>query len=311
MGESGFSDGETVSRRLSDCARRSLALSRRAAELSREAANISAEIAANHERLARLCGPDSKASSRLAAAYRHSENCQRAAAKLYENYMRHLARWLTRQDPQRELRPVFMSTVASVAGWQGAVLTLLTLNGDEGLVAASGPAVRTAHELEVSMAEGPSREAMRDHTLAVACGPQMEERWPQYGPAVRELGVGSVASTPVHLGFGCGEASLTMIDPCPSTSVHKVRHLGHVADALAAVLQVADGSPVASGDPLGLRVFEQEDFQPSLHAAAGVLHQRCGYDIADAVALIRAHAFVENRSVAAVADGVLRGDWLP
>ena len=59
-----------------------------------------------------------------------------------------------------------------------------------------------------------------------------------------------------------------------------------------------------------LELFGDEDFQPALHQAAGVLHERCGWTIDNAIALIRAHAYAEERRVGEVAEEVVRGGLL-
>ena len=56
-----------------------------------------------------------------------------------------------------------------------------------------------------------------------------------------------------------------------------------------------------------LEMLASEDFQPALHQAAGALHAHQGWTVQDAIAMIRAHAYAEDRSVAEVADDVLAG----
>ena len=58
-------------------------------------------------------------------------------------------------------------------------------------------------------------------------------------------------------------------------------------------------------------MFENEDFQPTLHQAAGVLYERHGWAIDDAIALIRAHAYAEDQSVTAAAEEIITGrSWM-
>ena len=56
-----------------------------------------------------------------------------------------------------------------------------------------------------------------------------------------------------------------------------------------------------------LEMFEAEDFQPALYQAAGALHERQGWAVDDAIALIRAQAYAEERSIAEVAEDVVSG----
>ena len=56
-----------------------------------------------------------------------------------------------------------------------------------------------------------------------------------------------------------------------------------------------------------MAMFENQDFQPTLHQAAGVLFERHGWAIDDAIALIRAHAYAEDQTVTTVAEQILDG----
>jgi hypothetical protein len=76
---------------------------------------------------------------------------------------------------------------------------------------------------------------------------------------------------------------------------------GRIADALThTVLRTiqADGFP---------SVFEEADYQAVVHQAAGVISVHCDCGIIDAEALLRAHAFAEDRPVADVAQDVVQG----
>lgn len=63
-------------------------------------------------------------------------------------------------------------------------------------------------------------------------------------------------------------------------------------------------------DVPGVDQFADADFQPALHQAAGMLCERTGLPIEDAIDLIRAHAYAEDRPVSEVAAEVIRGTVL-
>lgn len=65
--------------------------------------------------------------------------------------------------------------------------------------------------------------------------------------------------------------------------------------------------PSPREDLPSLELFAEEDFQPALHQAAGLLHARDGWEIDDALALIRAHSYAADRPVAEVAEGIIHG----
>jgi len=279
---------------------------RRAAEEARRAAEHAAEVAVRHERLVGAGSASAGVHQRIAAMHRRSEACQRAAEKMHLTFSRRLARWAARDDVAELLRPVLMTAVANTAGWHGAVLSLSDRTGGEKLVAASDATARRAHELEVALAEGPSRDVALGQT-PVARGPELERRWPRFGPAVGELGVRAVAAVPVDLGLVDLGGALTVIGSTVPAVTADACGLSEVAEALATtVLEAPDVVRADAAGVPGLEVFGDEDFQPGLHQAAGIMHARYGWDLDDAVALIRAHAFAENQTIDEVADEVRR-----
>lgn len=171
----------------------------RAIELARQAEELARLAAERAERAVRRYAPQrpevlSPNFDRIAEAHRRAERCQRTAARVYRSFARRLTGYLT-LDQSEALPPDFMAAVAGAARWQGAVLTLTDHSGTERLVAASDATARRAHEVEMTVAEGPSLEAM--HTaVPVVGGVLLERRWPRYGPIARDLGVQVVAATP-------------------------------------------------------------------------------------------------------------------
>ena len=271
-------------------------------------ARRAAERAANAEGRAAMLGADSAHAGRfaeIAAMHRRAEKTQRTAARLHRAHARRLALWAARDYPD-SVPPAFMQAVAGATRWQAAVLTLSDRSGSERLVAASDATARRAHELEMMVAQGPSLEAMHDQ-VPMVCGELLERRWPRFGPLARSLGVETVAAAPLSLGSNNGGGSLTVLDTRPTGKNPDVSALGELAEALTVIVLRAAGG-IGALDVPDMEPFEQEDFQPAMHQAAGVLCEHGGWRIPDAIALIRAHAFAENRSVADVAHEVLRGE---
>jgi ANTAR domain len=281
-----------------------------AAELAQQAAERAAKAAGREEMLARLGERSADMHERMAAGHRRSEARQRAAARVQATYAEKLASWALRQEAKRSLRPVFMSSVAASAGWNGAVLTVSNRRGVDLLVAASDTTARHAHELEVALAEGPSWEAMLDRE-SVACPAGLERRWPRYGPAVAELGVQAAVAVPLDLGSSGLAGALTVTGPAVPCNHGDGSGLGAIADALTRTVLLAPGVLTSSDAALSWPgPLQDEDFQPRLHQAAGVLHARYGWAVDDAIALIRAHAYADGHTVADVAAKVVRDGLL-
>ena len=281
---------------------------RRSAALALRAAEFASRYAQQQEQFAGTAGSRADTHLRLAKAHRRTERLQRTAARVHLRHARRLEAWVVGARGSQALPPVLMDSVASLAGWQGAVLAISTLTGDESLVAATDSTSRRAHELELSLVEGPSCDALRGSESTVIGGTAIRQRWPRYGPAVEELGVRSVSAVPVYLGTDRPIGSLTVWGRLPSRRADSRSDLAELAATLTETMLCAQESAQPDKPcPMGLGVFEDQDFQPELHQAAGVMHERCALPIADAIALIRAHAFAEDRSVAEVADEVLHG----
>lgn len=245
---------------------------------------------------------------RVAAMHRQSEARQRATERMHTEFWRQLQLWIAQGDADQLRRPAFMGAVATTAGWQGAVLSLCDNTGCESLLAASDDRARQAHELELTQGEGPWWDALGDRA-SFARGAEVERRWPHYGAAVAGLGVHAAAGVPLELGADRWRGSLIVVgatEPAASGNVG----LGVLAEALTRTV-LCDPQLVRSDDELpSLQVFEDEDFQPVLHQAAGVLRARWDWKIDDAVAMLRAHAFAADRPVAQVAAEVIRGSCL-
>lgn len=294
----------------SDEGLQALQFAARAALLAQQSAEHAARTAAIHEQLAASRPSTSALHARLAAAHRRNERCQRGAQKVHEAFCRRLETWLERQFAEGIEQPRLMSAVATTIGWQGAVLALYTHDGSERLVAASDTSARRAHQLEVILAEGPSWDAAHGHETAES-DRDLERHWPRYASAVFRLGVRAVAAVPLDLDGNELRGSLTVTGQAPPEVPAVGYGLRDIAGALTrSVLEVPNLVHLDNPDLPRLDIFGDDDFQPVLHQAAGVLHERSGWSVDDAIALIRAHAYAEDQPVETVAAEVVHGNLL-
>jgi hypothetical protein len=161
--------------------------------------------------------------------------------------------------------------------------------------------------MAVALDEGPTLDAAQGSTV-VAVGADLERRWPRFGEMAGELGVRAVAAVPLDLGPDHAAGSLSAVGPPMPAHPDDLRGLRKIAQALdEGILRSTDLVRDNDLQLPSLEMFEHEDFQPALHQAAGVLYERQGWDVEGAIALIRAHAYAENRSVAEVAEDILSG----
>lgn len=171
-----------------------------------------------------------------------------------------------------------------------------------------GAAARRAHALEVVLAEGPSLDALDGRTLAVDVA-ELSRRWPRYGSAAGRLGVQAAAGVPLELSSRNLAGALTVLGPSVPDEGRSL--VGDVAVALTeTVLTAPDSLQLHDAGLPSLLVFGDEESQACLHQAAGVLRDRWGWSRDDAVAVMRAHAYAEERSIDDAADDVIRGNIL-
>ncbi len=282
----------------------------RRAEMELERAAKVAELAARHE--SRLTEPRVRSTmadfhANMAAAHRRTEERHLVAARIHRAHAQRLEAW-ARRGAITTPQPGFMDAVAATAGSQCATLILLGSGNSEAFVAASDATSQAAHDLELTFAEGPTREAMLQSTPVVATGNEMSVRWPNCGPELQDLGVQTVAAVGLRAPPAGCLGSLAVYDPSPPVLATTGKYrLASIASAVVdSVLLAPDAVNSNDGLP-SLSLFEDESFQPVLHQAAGRIHGASGCGIDTALTLIRAHALAESRSVADVASDVVDG----
>jgi GAF domain-containing protein len=273
------------------------------AELEQQRAARAAEHAARSEARAGSANSPSLASvhARVATLQRHTEQCHRLAARLHLDYAHRVQRWARHDAPGD--RPVFMNAVAATAESRGATLALLGANNTGALVAASDATARQAHDLELTLAEGPAYEATETSEPTVATTTELAARWPRYGPAVHELGIQTVVAVALRAGQR-PLGSLTVYDPATPCDT-SLQHVTAISHALVHGVLLAPEA-ITTNDKLStLLPFDEEDHQPLLHQAAGKIAAASSCSIDSALTVIRAHAFAETRSPTDVAEDAL------
>ena len=239
---------------------------------------------------------------RMAATHRQVEQQHRTAARIHTVHAERLRRWSEALvNPQAQSD--FLAAVAETLGASGAALTLFGPDGTETPAAASDPAIRTAQYLEFTLGQGPAHATMELGRPVTAAGGQMQEAWPVYGPALEELGIYAVAAVPVDM-VSAPLGALTIFDP-PMAAGPDLDSFRAAADTLAASLALdpgpADAEQLADWPPM----LNEAGQWATVNQATGMVSVQCGCGTADALALIRAHAFAENRPVGQVAADIV------
>jgi hypothetical protein len=280
-------------------------LRRRAAEARRRAASAQAAVARFGEQAALAPAPVAQAWLRVAALEQRAQACLLGSARLQDQCADRLRGRLER-SAGRGRRPVFMDAVAAAIGMPSAAVILFGAERWEAVVAASDATARAAQDLEFVLGEGPAHLAVARGQTVQAAGMALGDHWPQYGPAVASLGVRAVIAVPLQPPAGLGAVCAYGSQPAISrdAAMAAIRVAGALLPALA---QAARDSWPADG-AAGLPLFGEAGFPAVVHRAAGMVSERCGCEITDALALLRARAFSTGRPAEEIAAGVLRGE---
>lgn len=224
------------------------------------------------------------------------------------------------EPDQRQLPERLCAQVARVlTSVDGASLALATDDLTLELLAASDDSTRELARHQLDLGDGPSLAAHRSGvTLHVPDLGVATSRWPVYAAAAERAGVHSSVSIPLRVGgirmgvldllarrTGCLEglegAELGEALDYAEAAVLVVLHL-HSSDHSDD--QPGEAGPVAGSSPLS--PLEQAfDARAEVHQATGMVAVQAEVGLAEALLLIRARAFSEDRSMMDVALDVV------
>jgi hypothetical protein len=276
------------------------------AQLERERGARSATLADWHAARAGLAPTSVRPLHvRLAALHRRMVQRHLASAELHGLLAIRMDRWIG--CPDGVLRPGFMAAIASALGTWSALAVLRGQESGVAVVGASDRIARAAHDLEIVTAEGPALEAARDGAAVMAAGPALLDRWPQYGPAVTELGVRAVAAAPLGLP-GTRIGALCALGRKPEMSQEAVLATTRMADAFTRLLLRLTEPPRPDEESPVLPLLDGAGYLAVVHQAAGIVSVQCDCGIDDAQALLAMRAFADGAPLADIATQVVRGE---
>ncbi len=213
-------------------------------------------------------------------------------------------------DLPAALQRICRAVTASL-GLAGASVHLLNRPSGGGVVAGSDEVARAVGEAAFTTGEGPSLDAYNQARPVFA--PDLldegQRLWPGYVSAVRAFGIGACFSLPLHVGaVRLGVLDLYAASPGP---------LGADQAALAltfadlAVERLLEPDPGASLGAVNQRLVEALERRAEIHQAQGMVMVDLEVDLAEALSLMRAHAFGRDVSLLDVAREILAGAHLP
>jgi hypothetical protein len=274
------------------------------ADLERRRAERTAEIAERHEQQMLTDPPLLREFHlRMANTHRQVQRQHLAAATMHSSHADRLRIWVDTRERHRAL-PRFMASVAEAAEADSAAVTVFGPGLIETLTAVSDDTAKAAQDAEFTLGEGPAREAMTSRRAVRATGIAVRRRWPNYGPAVERLGIRSIAAVPMGLtGVPLGALTLFGLHPRPDND--DLDGLRAIADTVATML-LPEGERNGAGDDANpCSLLAEVDHRAVIHQATGVVSVEYGCATPDALALIRARAFAEDRPIEDIASDIV------
>lgn len=192
------------------------------------------------------------------------------------------------------------AAAVQLLGVSGAGLTLMA-KGQLGAIWASDASSQAVEDLQFALGEGPALDAF--HLGAPAFEPDLTgapARWPFFGPRAVELDVRAVFSFPLQVGV-IRLGALNLFRDAPGLLS---------PDQLADALVLAD---VATEDIIDLQgqggfswgLADRHGQRARVHQATGMVAVQTDSDMAAALSIIRAYAFVNELTIFEVANEVL------
>ena len=163
-------------------------------------------------------------------------------------------------------------------------------------------------ELEVTLGEGPCRDASTSGALVLASDlaeMQAVRRWPVFAPAAFQVGAAAIFAFPLQVGaIRAGVMGLYRERPGPLSAFQLGDALVFADTATLLLLdakgQAAGGLGLQTGQPADLAMHRAE-----IDQATGMLTEQLGVGIADAFVRLRAYAYVNDLRLTDVARDIV------
>lgn len=202
------------------------------------------------------------------------------------------------------LRHVVVACADALAG-AGAGLSLVRGSLPCEPAVASAPATEELEELQFTLGQGPGMDAAGGSFVAVddLAGPGAERLWPAFAPAAASRGVRGMFAFPVAVGAAqIGVLDVYRPQPGPLTAEELAEGLVFADVALALILDERGGVSLSADGLADIAVGAR---RAQVHQATGMVAAQLGVTVSDALAALRAYAYVRGQGLAELAADVL------
>jgi hypothetical protein len=184
-------------------------------------------------------------------------------------------------------------------------MSVLTDTGQTVIAAATDDLAVAMETLQVTLGEGPCVDAVRDGrpVLLPDLARSGAERWPGLGRELLAAGVAASFAFPLQVGrIRLGALAIYQERAGDLDDVRLAAALAHADAATAVLLILHDRQPAGHGYP---EPFDPVRDRPEIHQATGMISVQAGVGLAEALLLLRAHAYAAGRPLPEVAGDVV------
>lgn len=192
-----------------------------------------------------------------------------------------------------------------------AGIALMSQHGVIELAVGSDDRAAELEELQLTLGEGPCIDSFTTGRLVLHADLSApgSDRWPAYTPAALQMGVRGLISYPLRIGgIQLGVLDLYRDQPglLDDADLSLALHYADAAVMLVLYLQTGVEGGEEEADSSTIRRLELEFHgHPEVHQATGMVSVQAAVGLTEALLLLRARAFAEGRTVAAVAREVI------
>ena len=206
-------------------------------------------------------------------------------------------------DPQHEL----CVASASAIGVAGAGVILMSGGRALGNVCVSNSMTGIVEEVQYTLGEGPCVDAFR--TKAPVLAPDLAHsdgnRWPAFRVGAESAGVRAVFGFPLLIESVCFGALNLYHDQAGALTDNQFANALAVAHVASRI--VLGWQSVAGPGSLAWQLEHVPTHRAVVHQAAGMVSVQAAVAIPDAVVMLRAYAFAEDRPISEVATDIVSG----
>jgi hypothetical protein len=191
---------------------------------------------------------------------------------------------------------------------KGAGLALMNDAGHQAVIATSDGVAQAMEDLQFALGEGPSVDAssQRRPVLQPDLGPTAYAIWPRFVPAAHQVGIAAIFSFPLQVGaIRLGILDLYREAPGPLSPSELAEALAYADAAVVILLHLQGQMNPAQG--LHPQLGGPVERHAEVHQATGMIAVQAAVGLAEALLLLRGHAYGEDRPILQIAKEVLAG----